>query len=79
MNAKHAAGIKAFELAFTGVYKYINRDREKNLPRNVWLIMWRHHQLFFPFRGILLKGWASHKNGDAARFQDKFTVNDSHL
>ena len=56
-----------------------HRDRGKNLPRNVWLIMWRHHQLFFPFRGILLKGWASHKNGDAARFQDKFTVNDSHL
>ena len=57
----------------------VNLFEEKNLPRNVWLIMWRHHQLFFPFRGILLKGWASHKNGDAARFQDKFTVNDSHL
>ncbi len=30
MNAKHAAGRKAFELAFTGVYKYINTESKKS-------------------------------------------------
>ncbi len=31
MGVKHAAGRKAFEVAFDAVYKYVNKDREKNM------------------------------------------------
>ena len=33
MDLKHAAARKSFELAFTGVYKYINKNREENLVK----------------------------------------------
>ena len=31
MGMKHAVGRKAFEAAFSAVYKYVNKDREKNM------------------------------------------------
>ena len=31
MGMKHAVGRKAFETAFNAVYKYVNKDREKNM------------------------------------------------
>ena len=30
---KHAAARKSFELAFNGVYKYINKNKEENLVK----------------------------------------------
>ena len=33
IDLKHAAARKSFELAFSGVYKYINKNREENLVK----------------------------------------------
>ena len=33
MDVKHAAARKSFELAFSGVYKYINKNKEENLVK----------------------------------------------
>ena len=43
MDVKHAAARKSFELAFSGVYKYINKNKEENLVKLMnlalqWLI-----------------------------------------
>ena len=32
-DVKHAAARKSFELAFSGVYKYINKNKEENLVK----------------------------------------------
>ena len=33
MDVKHAAARKSFELAFSGVYKYIDKNKEENLVK----------------------------------------------
>ena len=37
MDVKHAAARKSFELAFSGVYKYINKNKEENLVLHIKL------------------------------------------
>ena len=32
-DLKHAAARKSFEVAFNGVYKYINKNKEQNLVK----------------------------------------------